>query len=263
MSGVIIKAGEARLLSHGLRSLDLRDIAKQAEAMLDRARVEAAAIIETARREAEAERELVRQTAHRRGHEEGLAQGRQAGEAQALAEAREQFAEQQAGPVAELQMLLATFGEQRERMYLAARRDVIVLAMAIARRVVGGLADLDGTSNAAAVQACAEALELLGGVTEATILVHPADWQAVSTFAGQLGEQMQITGAVQVLKDETVGRAGVIVRTADCVIDGRAAARVERIADELITDWRGRTALLSLDERTANAGGAVMVDEAR
>mgnify|MGYP000567453488 CR=1 FL=1 len=248
MSGVIIKAGEARVLSRGLRSLDLRDIARQAEGLLDRARAEAAAIREAAGREAEAERELIRQTAHRRGYEEGLAQGREAGTAQALAEARQQFAEQQASLAAQLRAMLAGFGEQRERMYIAARRDVIVLAIAVARRLAGHLASWEAAANAAAAQACREALDLIGSATEATIRVHPADWQTVSMLSRELGEQMQIPGAVRVVEDETVGRGGVVVGTADSVVDGRAAARVERIADELVTDWRNRAAFLGLGE---------------
>ncbi len=247
MSGMIIKAGEARVLSRGLRSLDLRDIARQAESMLDRARAEAATIRETARREAEAERELIRQTAHRRGHEEGLAQGREAGKAEALAEARQQFAEQQAALAAELRAILAGFGEQRERMYIAARRDVIVLAIAVARRLAGRLASWEAAANAAAAQACREALDLIGSATEATIRVHPADWQTVSMLARELGEQMRIAGAVRVVEDESVGRGGVVIGTADCVVDGRAAARVERIADELVSDWRDRAAVLGLE----------------
>ena len=245
MSGVVIKAGDTRVGSRGLYSLDLRDIAGQADAMLSEARSEGARIVAETRQRVEAERETVRRAAYREGYEQGLARGAEAGRAAALEEARQRLGREQASLVSALQSLAEAFRAQREKLYLAARRDVVVLAIAIARRIAG---NLDGMAGEAAAEACREALELIGGATEAVVRAHPDDRQALETLAQSLSKAMQSPGHLRLVEDASVGRGGVVVETGDCTVDARAAARVERIANELVADWRERTKALALEQ---------------
>ncbi|MBN2563519.1 MAG: hypothetical protein JXQ75_21580 [Phycisphaerae bacterium] len=246
MSSVVIKAGEARMLSRGAYGFDLRDIAREAEGMLAAARAEAEGIVGQARRQAEAEREAVRQAAHRGGYEQGIAEGREAGRAAALVEVREQFAKDQGSLVSALKSLLDGFSGQREQLYLAARRDVVVLAIAIARRISKRLDVMDDVASGAAAAACQEALGLLAEATEAAVRAHPDDCQAVESLAGSLGGSLLSSRHIRVVRDATVGRGGVVVETADSTVDARVASRVDRIADELVTDWRDRLKALSI-----------------
>jgi flagellar assembly protein FliH len=243
MSGTVIKAGDARALTRGLYSLDLRDIAGKAEAMLSTARSEAARLVEEARRQALAEREGIRQSAQRKGYAEGGAAGRAA----ALEEARKRFAEEQTALTVALGDLLGAFGARREELYLAARRDVVVLAMAIAQRIVSRLAGMADAAPEMAAEACRQALELVGEATEAVIRVHPDDRRALEQIAEGLSRAVQSSRHLRLVEDPSVGRGGVVVETADCAVDAQAASRVDRIADELVTDWRQRMKALAIE----------------
>jgi len=246
MSGVIIKAGDVGRVTRSLRSLNLRDIAEQAEAMLAAARVEAERIVSEARREAQAGREGVRQAAHDEGRAEGLAEGKQAGHQAALAEAREQFAADQSALQSALSKLLEDLGERREQLYASARRDVVVLAIVIASRIVRRFASLEAVAPDAAMDACEEAFGMLQAASEVVVRTHPDDAASIERLAGQVAEQIKTSRHVRIVEDESVGRGGVRVAAADTAVDATIDSRIERIADELVTDWRQRAATLGI-----------------
>jgi flagellar assembly protein FliH len=247
MSGAVIKADQAVFASRGRYSLDLRDISQQAVDMIAAARCEAEGIVAEAGRQAASVREAIRQAAHREGYEKGLAEGRERGSHEALAQARERFAKDQASLAAALTQVIDAFNAQREKLYLAARRDVVVLAVAVARRIAARLPELDGATGEAAVKACEEALELMREATEVVVRTHPDDWSAVEQLAAELGRSMQGSRHMRIVEDPSIGRGGVVLQSTDSVIDAQAPARVDRIADELMADWRKRLKELSLE----------------
>jgi flagellar assembly protein FliH len=247
MSGAVIKADQVRFASRGRCSLDLRDISRNADEMIAAARAEAERIVGAARDQAESTREAVRQEACRDGRAQGLAEGREQGQAEALAQAREQFAKEQASLVTALTGVVEALNAQREKLYLAARRDVVVLAVALARRIVARLPELDGAAPESAVQACAEALDLVRGATEIVIRTHPDDWAAVEHLASGLHCSMQGSRNLRVVEDASIGRGGAVLESAECAIDATASSRVDRIATELVADWQKRMKELSLE----------------
>jgi flagellar assembly protein FliH len=247
MSGAVIKADQARLALRGRYSLDLRDISRQAEDMIAAARAEAARIVTEARDQAESVREAIRQEAQRSGYQKGLAEGREQGRAEALAQAREQFAADQVSLVQALGGVVEKFEAQREKLYLAARRDVVVLAVALARRIVAKLPELGDAAGDAAVKACEEALDLVRGATEVVIHTHPDDWAAVEHLADEVQRAMQSSRSIRVVEDASIGRGGVALESADCAIDAKASSRVDRIAAELVAGWQKRMKELSLE----------------
>jgi flagellar assembly protein FliH len=249
MSGMVLKAGDVRPMTRGMRGLDLRDFAKTAEEVLAAARVQAERIIIEARLRAESERQAIRQQAHDEGHQAGVAEG----QAAALAEARERFAAEQQALSSVLKDLLGKFQAQREQMYLAARRDVIVLAATIAGRVVGRLSEDNEIAPEAAITAAQEAVELVGKATEVTIRVHPADRQALEQLAKEVQDAAVSSRHIRLVDDPAVGRGGVIVETSDCTVDAQTESRVQRIADELVTNWRPRAKVLGLAEKTSKS----------
>ncbi len=246
MSSVIIKAGDVGRVMRSLCSLDLRDIASQAEAMLAAARVEANRIVSEARGEADAGREAVRQAAHAEGRAEGLAEGRKTGQQAALAEAREQFATDQSALQSSLSKLMADLGERREQLYASARRDVVVLAIVIASRIVRRFASLEDIAPQAATEACEEALGLLQAANEVVIRTHPDDAASIERLSDQVAEQARSSRHLRIVKDESVGRGGVRVAAADTAIDATIDSRIERIAEELVSDWQHRAETLGI-----------------
>ncbi|MFQ5429119.1 MAG: FliH/SctL family protein [Phycisphaerae bacterium] len=247
MSGVILKAGETARLSRGMYSLDLRDIAERAESMLEAARGQAAKIVDAARVRAESDGRSLREAARREGYEQGFAAGRQAGLQTALVEAREMFSKEHESLASALTKLVSDFDRQRDSLYAEARRDVVVLAIAIAARLSKAFAAMEDIAPAAAVGACEEALALLGGATDVVIRTHPQDAAAIEHLADTLSASLKSSRHLRIVEDESVERGGVDVAAANCTVDAKIRERVERIADELVTDWRRRMKELSLE----------------
>ncbi|MFQ5424698.1 MAG: FliH/SctL family protein [Phycisphaerae bacterium] len=260
MSNTIIKAGEHKPLAKGACRLDLRDISAMAETALAAARSEADRIVARAGEQAAAERETAREVARREGYEAGFEAGQQAGREEALEASRQTFATEQASLVTALTSLVADFTAKRERMLLAARRDVVVLAIAIARRLSQHLAGMEDVAPEMAVEACEQTLSLIRNQTDVVVRVHPQDAAAMRRFldgnAGRSGEgatapanaarAMAASDHFRIVEDEKTGRGGVLVETADGQVDATVSGRVDRVADELMAAWRLRWKELGL-----------------
>lgn len=259
MGRTVIKAGaRVEAPARGMYSVDLRDIAMEASEALAAAKEEAAETVRNAVRQAEADRKAAREQGFEEGRRAGFDAGRKAGYEAALAEARTRFASEQEELVGQMSAMLRGFGERREQLYLAARRDVVVLAIAIASRVAEKLAETAEQASAMAVQATEEALDLIGMATEVSVRVHPAAWESVKRFAGlsdetaggSVGGLRAVTDAltrsrhISIMEDATIEPGGAVVETAECEVDARLRERVERVADELVAGWRRRIAEL-------------------
>lgn len=247
MSGAIIKADDSQLRTKGLYSLDLRDISREAEAMLTSAREEAQRIIEEARRSAAAEKDSIRHEARDDGRRIGVAEGLAAGRQTGLEEARKQFTEQQASLLSALTKTLADFTARREEFLAAARRDVVVLAISIASRICQRLTGLEDVTSEIAVQACGEALDHVNEAADVSVRVHPADAAAIERLTEGLAAAFGKTRRVRLMEDASVGRGSVRVETEDTKIDATVVSRIERIADELVQHWRQREEALGIE----------------
>ncbi len=260
MSNTIIKAGEHKPLAKGACRLDLRDISAMAETALSAARSEADRIVARAGEQAAAERDAVRETARREGYEVGFETGQQAGREEALEASRQAFATDQASLVAALTSLVREFTAKREHMLLAARRDVVVLAIAIARRLSRRLAGMEDVAPDMAIEACEQALSLIRNQTDVVVHVHPHDAAAMHRFldgnAGRPGEEaaspadaaraMAASDHFRIVEDEKIGQGGLLIETADGRVDATVSGRVDRVADELVAAWRLRWRELGL-----------------
>ncbi len=256
----VIKAGDARLTTRGMYSLDLRDIEHEAAQVLAAARAQAERIIAEARAVASAQSELTRQTAHREGYAQGQARGQETGHAAALEEARARFAEEHGALGRSLTEALAEFAARRDQLFVEARRDAVLLAVTIASRAWSRLAADDSMVTQVAMDAMGEALELVGRTTQATVRVNPADAAALERFAESVLGVARDSTHVRVVADESVPRGGVRIETADSAVDATINQRLDRIADELVSGWRERSAALALDagaagESTIRHGG--------
>lgn len=241
----VIKAGDSRLTSRGACTLDLRDISSQAEAILAAARAEAANIIDAARAQAAGDRGQHRESAHREGFEQGLVDGRKQGFESALEEARKAFDLETSGLQSSLMLLIEELSAKRDRLYLAARRDVLILAIALASRICGGLKSLEDEISETAAEACGQALALLSTASKVVVRTHPEDAASIEKISGQFAQTMKSSPHLEVVTDPSVDRGGVIVESAESTIDAGITTRLDRLADELVTSWRERRKALS------------------
>ena len=243
----VIKAGESRATSRGACTLDLRDIASAAQAALAQAQQEARIFVEAARQQAARERVQQREAGYKEGRELGAADGRQAGYDAALAEARERFAADSESIQAALRKLIEEFAGRRETLYTLARRDVLILAIALAERVCHGLQTMEQEISESAMDACREALELLSAASQVIIHAHPDDLAAVEKLSASWAQSQRANPHVKVVGDPAVGRGGVSVETPDSSIDATVATRLDRLADEMLSNWRARRAALGAE----------------
>lgn len=257
MPNGIIKVGDTGATLRGMYALDLRDISAEAAAALEVAKSEAANILEKARTSAAAERGSAREAGHDEGYQAGLREGRDAGREEGLRESRERFARDQATVMTALAEVIDGFRDRRERLFLAARRDVVVLAITIAQRIVSGLSREPEGSAGIACDACARALSLIGEATSVDVRLNPDDLAALRRLVDGPGaseddspsnaaRMLLATEHVRFIADEAVAPGGAVVRSADCEVNAEVSDRVERVGNELIADWQERQRELGL-----------------
>jgi flagellar assembly protein FliH len=252
MARVVIKAGEQSPIPQGGLRLELRDVSQKIEHTIHEAKREAEVILQSARSKASAEQKMHREKARREGEEAGIALGRKQGYEQALAEAREKFTADQGKLAAALTGMAAEFSRRREEFYVAAKQDAVLLGIEIARRLAGRLPEI-GDPSEGAQEAARAALELVGKATEVMIRLHPEDRAALKKLveasalgAPALDSALNSTRNVQLIEDASVERGGVLVQTADCELDATVGGRLDRIADELMSQWRQRRDALGI-----------------
>jgi len=210
---------------------DLGDLRRQAETLLAQARAEAQRILDEA--SAEAQR-LIDDAAprgeaegRRRGEAEGREAGSRAGREAALTEQRQRLDELAAAWTAALD----TVESGRNDLLLAAREDVVELALALGRRITHRVIEADPSVVRDQVAAV---LELIAAPTRLTLTVHPDDRALVAQVMPDLHQRLAAASHVEIRTDEGVTRGGCIVTTGVGKIDATIERQVARIAEGLL-----------------------------
>ncbi len=243
----LIKAGSDRHAATGFAGFSLRDISRDAEAYLSEARARGEQIIADAQVQAAQEKASIVEQARRQGHAEGMAAGRKAGHEAALAEATSRFANDQKHLVDAMTLMISQFEGRRERFLAQSRQDVVLLAVAIARRLYGKLAGMESIAADVATESVDAALAYVRSATDVLIRIHPSDAGAVETFVDMQSGRTLAGKHVRILEDDTLDRGGIVVETADTTVDADITSRIDQIASELAAQWRERSKELSLE----------------
>ncbi|UCF68774.1 MAG: hypothetical protein JSV80_05660 [Acidobacteriota bacterium] len=141
-----------------------------------------------------------------RGYEEGVARG--------LAEANQRLEQQLAEWQQALAEALGKLAQLEVTIIDRARRELPALAFEIAGRILRRRLD---DEEPLAARAAEEVLERLGGGARCKLRLHPADRESVLTRCPSLA----CSDRVEIVVDESVGRAGVIAETEAEEIDAR------------------------------------------
>lgn len=230
----LIKAKDAETKLAQAEVLRFQDVEAEAQRVLVEARAQADAILADAR----ARGERLRADAHRTGIEagrtEGLRIGQELGRKQALDQALADFAGKHAALIKALAGALEQFELRRRGLQSALERDVIALAGAIASRVIKRAVDID---PACVTHNLREALQLIASRNRLEIRLHPEDREHATQFAKDLLQAHEYD-AVDFVADETVGRGGVLLRTAGGQVDAAIQTQWIRILDEILAGWQ-------------------------
>jgi flagellar assembly protein FliH len=199
-----------------LRSFD-EEVEVQQELLRIRAQVKAA----------EADRDRIREEARREGLELGRKEGR---EAAAQAE-RERVGRECAPLAGVLEKAGSALEEARRGILARAERDLLTLALEIARRVLKAEAS---RGAATPLENLTRALELTARRQEVRIEVHPEDLALVEAYLPTLRRRFADLGSVAFEAAESVGRGGARVRTREGSVDASIAAQLEEIERGLL-----------------------------
>ena len=231
----VIRNEQAQHMAPRTIALELDDVRSEANQILAQARAQAAAIEAKARADAEGLRVSILEEAaaegERRGRETGLEQGRAEAMERVYAEAIEPHRAllEQLGPTWVEQ--LSQFAQEREALVEDARRELLGLAIEIARRIVRRTIEVD---SEACIEQVKNAIELLGAPGELRITVSPRDREVLERALPGVLDAARVSGGVQVLESEEVGDGGCIVTAGEGMVDARIETQLDRIAQALV-----------------------------
>jgi flagellar biosynthesis/type III secretory pathway protein FliH len=238
----IIKSTNVNRLMKDAVVLDLGDIERQAERLLDRARRDAERILADAVAEAQRQTEGASQIGHEQGMAKGLADGREQGRAEGRDEVIGALKPQLEEIIANWQAALEKWECERQEMLLAAREDVLRFAFALAEKITYRAIEAD---PAVVKDQLAEALLMLSRPTAVTIAVNPADRELIDSVLHDLMAACGNCRHADVRDEPAIERGGCIVRTNGGEIDATIRTQLDRIAE----------ALLPAPEQAADSGG--------
>lgn len=212
----------------GPTPLDLGDLAREGEKLLDAARRESGAVRARALEEREALLAEARREGLAQGHAEGVAAGRREGLEQgheaALAERRAALEQLELEWGAALKDLTA----KREAILAEARERVLTLAMAIASGVLRRAVE---AGDGVVLEQVRAVLEQVGGRLGATLDVNPADRALVARALPAICRELGSGGAVELRDAAELGRGSCrVVMAGGGEISGELRVQVERIA---------------------------------
>ena len=189
----IVKGGSA-----GTRRIEAAEFnaAERARAIVAEAEARARELLEAA----QAERERIRADAAEQGRAEGLAR---------------------AGAT------LVAAAAARDRRLAGAEREVVALALDVARKVLGRELAQD---RSAVADLAAQALAVARDRREVTLRVNPEDADAIRAAAGRLGALLARAPGLDVREDPAVERGGAVVETEAGRVDARVEAQLAALA---------------------------------
>jgi flagellar assembly protein FliH len=230
----VIRQSEARRLAEEAITLDLGDLQRQGDALVTRAREQAAGIIASA--QAERERimrgveEQARKDGFAKGQADGFEAGKRTGHEAALKERRQQLEvieKSWAGA-------LGQFEEQRAGMMQQAREDVLTLAVMLTQRVVRRQFAVDPTLVVEQVEAC---LRAIAKPTTLTITIAAADETVVRAALPGLISRVGSAHSVTLHVDAAAAVGTCVARSAGGgAIDASMETQLTRIAESLVPD---------------------------
>ncbi|WP_208279079.1 flagellar assembly protein FliH [Massilia oculi] len=185
--------------------------------------------------ELEAMREAARQEGFAQGLEEGRAQGHQEGRAQGYAEGAEAGQREAATELEQVRQVAASFGDAIAQADETIARDVLDLALRLARGMVRTGFDVRPELILSVVRDAIDQLPVLQ--QPAVLTLNPQDAELV-----RHGMAEELTkGGWRIVENGSIARGGCKVETATNQIDAQAAARWNRLTHALgaNVEWLG------------------------
>lgn len=229
---------------------EFSDIRALAQRILKRAQEQGMQKLEAARKQIGA----MEKTAYDKGYADGFAKGQPDGFAKgetegmtssetkiaAAVESEKESLRQNAQPVtAILEQLAAVLQENRQQLVAQAEADLLLLALDIAKRLVGHELSVDPE----AIRPLAvEAIGLVTDRSAVTVRVNPEDDRVMHDIIPELKTMFPDLGPVKIEADPSIERGGMMAATREAEVDIRLATRLAAF-EEAILGFSGDAAV--------------------
>jgi flagellar biosynthesis/type III secretory pathway protein FliH len=227
----VLKADHPMLRAHKPKPFNLQDLEVLAQQIVQGARDRARQILVEAQQEAETTLRRATEAGRKDGYEKGYVEGAEKGHDQALSQATEQFAQDQDQLVEMMQSVLTEFENQRNELLAGARDELVMLAVAIARRVTKRFSARNAQVS---VDNLKEIIDRVGQRHVTQIEVSPADAEAMRRFAESLAVAEQRWQNVSIVAREEIERGGCRVQLPEGEIDAELDTQLDRIVAALL-----------------------------
>jgi len=231
----IIKAGEAGALLRRLSTVDLADYLDEAKRLVHEAKRKAASIVADARREAERLHTAARCEGMAEGIAAGEEEGRRLGYEAAHSEVIERFEQEQADLVADFRRVIDELDAMHVELRESAERGVLELAIQIATKLTFSIGRLH---REAAVENLRRALTLVLENERLHIQMHPADLEAIRTYAESTIRRTNASTSLAFEPDESIAAGGCKIAGHKTDIDATLETQVRELVSVLTGEGR-------------------------
>ncbi len=180
---------------------------------------QAAAIVQEARKKADA----IEQDAYNRGFEQGEKDGFEYGQQKA------------AKVVGKIERLVLDLGRIRQAMIHQGEKQLLDIVFAVSRKVVRAQIDIDTEAVGKAVM---DAVGLAADKSRLTVRIHPDDHQYVAGIEPEIFKRFEDVGQVRIAQDPSVSRGGCRVETSCGSVDATVETQLEKIRAALESVYR-------------------------
>ena len=194
--------------------------------------------------------------AHQAGLEAGQSQGYADGHAAGLAEGQAQSQDE----ITRFQALISQVAERWDPIFKSADLDVVQLAFAVARKIVGSVVN---AHEDLVLEAVGDCLEHVQDVTKLTICVNPDDLRIVRANRTLWQEAYERIESMTIEADETIERGGCVIETPAGDIDGQISSRLEKLQTAILERLQGmpQETVPDVSRVVAGSGTQEEVDE--
>ncbi len=230
-AATVIKAGNAGPILKSLSRVDLADHLSEAREIVETAKAQAAQTVADARGDSRRRAAEAKETASAEGYKAGFAKGEIEGHAKAFDESIKTFERQHAGVVAQMLNAIREIEEIKDKLRIAAERDVLEFAVELA---FGLTYRIGHHSSKAAVENAKRAIRLVGKRTDLTIRVNPDDLKAMETYASTVLKRIDTSPDVTVVADESLTAGGCVVETDRSRVDATLETQIAELSSLLL-----------------------------
>jgi len=216
---------------HHADVFDFGDVKAQAKQLIDDATTEAQRLVKEGKSEAERLTSGAAEEGYKRGLEQGLTEGRERGQ-------KEGFESTVAELTPRLDATLNAWNEALERwdsertcMFLEARRDVLELAMQLARKIVHRHVAIDPDIVA---DQLTSALSFVGKTSSLVVTINPKDRDVLDRTMQSILDALGRSEHMTLREDEAISPGGCIVRTEGGRVDASIESQLDRLTESLL-----------------------------